>query len=257
MNRKKILATLLCCMASAPLAAELKYTVRMEARKVATAVAIDPKLTALGTKILQAVAPGGSVEMTVIAGGRVARVTWSKAIPGIPAGVALVLRADGNKFLIDPARRVYWRAGVPNLYALPASDRPVVKHAPGIGPEMVAGLPATGSSVEITIPFAEALNGMMVAGTPTEIPLTGEVWVTDSLAGYATPQLRSIHGLAVMGLDVAPLGRMVLRQVLRGPLFGDIELESIVIAIAEEDLPDTLFVVPTGFKEVPAPRITR
>ena len=97
----------------------------------------------------------------------------------------------------------------------------------------------------------------MVTGTPTNLPLHGEVWVTDSFAAYATGQLRSIHGLALMGLDVAPPGKLVLRQILRGPLFGEIELESIVIAKAEEDLPDTLFDVPAGCQEVPAPRIRR
>jgi hypothetical protein len=169
----------------------------------------------------------------------------------------LVLRADGRKFLIDPARQVYWRAGMPDLYALPASERPVVTLMPRTQSETVAGLPATRSSIEITIPFAEAVNGMMVAGTPTKMPLKGDVWVTDSHARYATRPLRSIHGLALVGLDVAPLGQLVLRQVLRGPLFGDIELESIVIAVFEQDAPDTLFDVPAGYKEVPAPRIRR
>ena len=254
---RTILATFLCCLASTPLLAELKYTVRLETRKVATSAAVDPRLAALGQAILQAIAPGDSVEMTVIAGDRVARVTWSKAMPGLPAGVALVLRQDGRRLVLDPARQVYWRAGLPDLYTLPADDRPVVKQIPRTEAETIAGLPATRSSVEITIPFAEALNDMMVTGTPTYLPLHGDVWVTDSFARYATRQLRSIHGLAVMGLDVAPPGKLVLRQILRGPLFGETELESIVIAMAEEDMPDTLFDVPAGFKEVPAPRIRR
>ena len=250
-------ATLILCLVTTPVAAELKYTVRIEARKVPAAEKLDPNLTALGARILAAVAPDNSVELTVIAGDNVARVTWSKAIPGIPAGVALVLRADGGRFLVDPANQVYWRAGMPDLYSLGASNRPVITHTAQNSSEIIAGLPVTLSSVTIRIPFAEALNGMMVQGTPTNMPLNGKVWVTDSFPRYATRQLRAIHGLALMGLDVAPLGKLVLRQVLQGPLFGDIELESKVMAIAEEDLPDTLFIVPTGFKEVPAPRIRR
>ena len=252
-----LLTTTLCCLWATQAFADLRYTVRVTTRKVAPSWALDSKLVALGTQILKAAVPDNSVEMTVTAGDRVARVTWNKAMPGLPAGAALIQRADGSRIVLDPARQVFWRAAMPDAYALSAADRPVVTAEPQTRAETVTDLPALRSRVEISIPFPEARNGMMVTGTPTNLPLQGDLWVTDSFAAYASRQLRVIHGLAHLGLDLAPPGTLVLRNILRGPLFGETELESIVIAMTEEELPDTLFVVPGGFKEVPAPRIKR
>ena len=254
---RTVLATLLCCVVASPSFAELRYTVRLETRKVASVAALDSRLSAIGAKILQAVVPDSPLEMTVIAGDRVARVTWNKALPGLPAGAVLIQRTNGSRIVLDPARQVYWRAPMPDVTSLPVRDRPVVTWSGSPTPDPVAGQPGMKSRVEISIPFPEARDGMLVTGTPTNLPLHGEIWVTDSFGAYATRQLRAIHGLALMGLDVAPDGTLVLRQVLRGPLFGDWEFESIVVAMIEEDLPDTLFVAPPGFKEVPAPRIRR
>ncbi len=254
---KAILTAVACCIVSTPLAAELKYTVRLESRAVAASAAVDPRMTSLGTKIIRAMVPGDSVELTVIAGSKMARVQWNKQMPGIPAGAFLLLRQNGSRVIVDPAARTFWRSEMPDLYSLPATARPVVSHAARPETATVAGVPATGSRVEITIPFPEARNGLMVAGTPTDLPLSGEVWVTDRFASYGTRELRPIHGLALLGLDVAPIGKLVLRQVLRGPLFGNTEIESAVTSIAEEELPDTLFEVPADFKEVKGPRIRR
>jgi len=254
---KTLAAALLYCLVSAPAFAELTYTVRIQARTVAADASADPRVVALGKTILQAVVPDGSVELTIIVGDGVARVQWSKAMPGIPAGTVLLQRRDGGRVLVNTVDQTFWPAGMPDLYSLETADRPVVVQTPQGGLDLVAGIPAARSHLAITIPFREAREGTMVTGTPTDLPLEGEVWVTDRFASFATRELRSIHGLAWLGLDAAPLGTLVLRQTLRGPLFGDIELESVVIALGEEDVPDSSFDVPAGFTAVSPPRIRR
>jgi hypothetical protein len=188
----------------------------------------------------------------------VARVQWNRALLGIPEGAILLQRANGSRVMLDPATRTYWRVSMPNLYGLGAARRPVVTRTPVTeSAAIVAGIEAAAAAVEITIPFAEARAGMMVSGTPTELPLMGEVWTTGRFPGYLTNRLRPIFGLAFLGLDVAPPGHLVLRQVLRGPLFGDVELESVVTTLSEEEVPDTLFEVPPDYTLVSPPRIGR
>ena len=119
----------------------------------------------------------------------------------------------------------------------------------------IAGIAATRTTVDIVIPFPEAAAGEMVSGTPTELPLSGETWVTGSLAKYLTPELRPFVGMGFIGLDAVASGQFILRQILRGPTFGDIELESTVTSVVEEELPASTFEVPPGFKEVPAPMV--
>jgi hypothetical protein len=45
----------------------------------------------------------------------------------------------------------------------------------------------------------------------------------------------------------------MMRSVLRGDMFGDQEIESIVTAVGEITAPSALFEIPPGFTEVPAP----
>jgi len=241
---RTLVAACLCCLISTSASAELKYTVRLEARTVAADVPADPRVAALGKTILQAVVPDGSVELTIIVGNGVARVQWSKAMPGIPLGTVLLQRRNGTRVLVNTVDQTFWPAGMPDAYALGEADRPVILHTPPTG-------------LEISIPFREARAGMMVTGTPTDLRLKGDVWLTDKFASYSTPELRPIHGLPLLGFDVAPIGTLATRLILLGPLFGDIELESVVTAIGEEDLPDSLFDVPAGFKQIRAPRIRR
>jgi len=255
---RALMVALVWVVVSAPLAADLKYTVRLESRKVPEATEVDPMLWMLGQEVLHATVPGGDpVEMTIMVGQGAARVQWNRALPGIPEGAVLLQQANGNLVMLDPTHRTYWNANMPNLYGLSRSRRPTVTLTPVDEPMLVAGVPATKADVDIVIPFVEAQRGEMVSGTPTELPLHGEVWTTNRYGEYWVPRLRPILGLPVLGLDVAPARYLVLRQVLRGPLFGEFELESVVTAISEEEIAPTLFAIPEGFAQVAPPRAGR
>jgi len=253
--RRVMMGALVWLVASAPLAAELKYTVRLESRKAAMSTDVDPMLWMLGEQVLEAAVPNGPLDVTIMVGHGAARAEWSRALPGIPEGAIVLLPASGNRiFMINPATKTYWRVNMPNLYTIGQSRRPVVTLTPVDEPALVAGVAVTKADVHISIPFVEAQRGEMVSGTPTELPLSGEVWSTDRYAEHWLPRLRPILGLPILGFNVAPARNFVLRQILRGPLFGDYELESVVTAIAEEELPEMLFQIPEGFTLVPTPR---
>ena len=237
----------------ASLAAELKYTVRIEARKSSVATDVDPMLTMLGNQILEATAPEGSVDMTVTLGNGVARVEWSREMPGIPKGAVLLLRRNGTRVMFSPTDRTWWRVAVPNLPELSERRRAKVTRTPSTETTVIAGIVATRNTVTVVIPFPEAQAGEMVSGTPTELPLSGETWVTNTLPKYTTSELRTYLGFGFLGLDAVPAGQFILRQVLRGPTFGDVELDSVVTSLVEEELPTSTFEVPEGFKEIPAP----
>jgi hypothetical protein len=251
---KKQLIVALVFLASSSLAAEVKYTVRVEARKGTAGAEVDPMLTMLGNQILEATAPNGEVELKITLGNGVGRVEWSQEMPGIPEGAVLLQRRNGTRVMFNPADRTWWRVAVPTLSALSARRRPIVTLTPSIETGTTAGPAATRTRVDIVIPFPEAQAGEMVSGTPTELPLNGEIWVTSSLAKYVTPELQTFLGMGFLGVNAAPAGQFVLRQILRGPTFGEMELESIVTSVAEEALPASTFEVPQGFKEVTAPQ---
>jgi hypothetical protein len=61
--------------------------------------------------------------------------------------------------------------------------------------------------------------------------------------------------LASLGLDKLPTQGLALRTVIRGAIFGDQELESVVTKIGEEKVAASVFEIPAGYTEVPAPKI--
>jgi len=253
-SRTLVVATL-WLVASTALSAELKYTVKVEARKGATGAEVDPMLTMLGHQILEATAPPGGVELTIILGNGVARVEWSREMPGIPTGAVLLQRRNGSRVMFSPKERTWWRVAVPNLAELSERRRARVTRTPLSDSSTIAGIAATRARMEVIIPFPEAQAGEMVSGTPTELPLTGESWSTASLTKYTTSELRTFLGMGFLGFDAAPTGHFILRQILRGPTFGDMELEAIVTSLADEEVPASMFEVPEGFREVPAPLV--
>lgn len=239
--------------ASAPLSAQLKYTLRMEVHKTTVQSAADPMMVMMGNVLLETVVPDGSVELTCALGDKGIRVEWNKALAGIPAGAVLLRLADGTTVLLDPTTKTYWKLTVFDLASLPPSWRAEVKRQPSGEFETLAGVRAERASLQVRIPFALAASGETVSGTPTELNLSGEVWTTDRYKQYLTPGLRPIMGLAVIGLETVGEGGFVLRQVLHGAMLGDSELESRVTSLSEEALPESLFAIPPGYKEVPAP----
>ena len=64
----------------------------------------------------------------IIVGNGVARVQWSKALPGIPAGTVLVQRRNGTRVFVNTVDQTFWPAGMPDAYSLGEADRPVVAH---------------------------------------------------------------------------------------------------------------------------------
>jgi len=97
------------------------------------------------------------------------------------------------------------------------------------------------------------------ANMPKEFVINADKWITFQFDDKYHSML-SVAG-RMMGLS-SPSGAgsdknsgagFVMRQILRGSMFGDQEVEMVVTKIAEAPDSKDGWTVPAGFKEVPAP----
>jgi hypothetical protein len=60
-------------------------------------------------------------------------------------------------------------------------------------------------------------------------------------------------GFSSFGLEKLAAEGLPMRSVLRGEMFGDRQIESLVTAISEAAVPSSAFEIPAGYTEVPPP----
>jgi hypothetical protein len=100
----------------------------MEMQPSTAPVASDPILESIGRSVGEMVLPGGSIQMTTTVGEYGIRLEWDRALPGIPAGAAMIYSAgDGSTAVINPAQKTYWRlsqSAIADLF--PAEAKPQV-----------------------------------------------------------------------------------------------------------------------------------
>jgi len=236
-------------VSTAPLRAELRYTMRIESQRSAepAAPAANPLLALIGGMILSTLAPPGGVDITVTMGERGSRVEYSQPYAAVPAGGVLLSRPDGSIVVLDPSSKTFWRQ--------PKLDLSDVK------PELtvtrtgekadVAGVPTERATLDLRVPIPVPA-GQLPPGIPAFVVLRGETWLAERYKQYATITT-ALGGVFSIGLDRLSAEGMPMKSVLRGDLFGDQQIASTITTIAEVAAAPADFEIPPGFTEKAPP----
>ena len=92
---------------------------------------------------------------------------------------------------------------------------------------------------------------------PKEIRVDGDSWVANAHTKYTKTMTKVLAQgpMAGIGLDklLNDSQGLSVRQVMRMSILPGYELETLVTKIVEEDVPDSVFDVPAGYKEIPMP----
>jgi hypothetical protein len=225
----------------APLHAELKYTLRMDVKKSTAkpSAPADPGLAGLGVMVTDMLLPGGSVELGVTTGERGTRIEPNKGFAGMPAGTVVLVRPDGSITGFDPAAKTFWRSPAPDAGGgIQAKTRRTGEIS------SVSGERVERVTFQMTLPLGSS-------GKTPPITLEGEAWVAERFKKYSASKYSGLTGALAL-FQLADLG-LSMRQVIRGQILGDREIEALVSKVAEEPVAPSLFDVPAGFKEVPGP----
>lgn len=266
--RRYVLAWVFVALVSAPLSAELKFTSKMTAKAVAGAPAATDMMGAMMGPMLQQLFGGPEgVEMTVTVDedGRM-RTDYVGSFAGLPPGAVVLLRADGTSVGYDGAAKTWWKmtdgAGNPEMSAMLAQMKPEVTSKRTGEFITVAGLKAERVAMTMVMPIpmppgAENLPAEIMAMIPKEIRMDGDMWLASAFAKYTNVMAKALSqgAMASMGLDkmMSGLDGFSVRQVMRMSMMAGYELETLVSHAAEEDVPDSVFDLPTGFNEIPMP----
>lgn len=256
--RSRLCAVVIFATAIAtPLRAELKYTMHLEAKPSSTPAAApaNPLTAMIGGIVVNTIAPAGGMDMTVTIGDRGARMEYPHAYMVIPAGGVALARPDGTMVVLDPAKRTYWRMAKPDMSMFAAAGGPKVTVTRTGEFGTVSGVRAERATIEIRLPLPLPAGVQAPAGIPTEIVMTGEAWLSQQFKSYAKAAA-SLVGSDVLGLDTIASEGFMMRSVLHGELLGDRELESVVTAIGETDVPASSFDIPAGYTETAVPAVS-
>jgi hypothetical protein len=230
--------------------AELKYTMKVEARPstVSAAATGHPLLSVIGPLVVESIAPAGGVELRAIVGERGARMEYSRAYTIIPAGGALIVSTDGSIVVVNPAAKTFWRMAAPQA-ARAAQVAPDVKVSRTGAFETILGVRAEHATIDIrmALPLPAEAN---LPGIPADLAITGEAWLADQFRKYVgATGFAAIAG--TLGPGTLAAAGFPMRSIMRSEIFGGQQIESIVTSIEESPAPAGAFDVPAGFTEVP------
>ena len=270
--RRYFAAAVVFSLCTAPLSAELKVNSRMVARQVAGAQAGHDMMAAMvGPMLTQMYGGAEGVEMTVTMheDGRV-RTDYVGSFSGMPAGAAVIMRVDGTSVGFDTRAHTWWKMldpmADPGTAAMLAQLKPEAATKRTGEFATVAGLKAERVSITLQMaipipPGAEQLPPQMRAMIPKEIRVDGDTWVASAHAKYmkTMTKLLTQGPMAGIGLDklLNDLQGLSVRLVMRLSVLAGYELETSLSKVVEEDVPDGVFEVPAGYKEIPMPTAIR
>lgn len=258
MTKKLVLAVVAAVAFSAPLrAAELKYTMHMEAKAAANA-ANDPMSAMVGGMLSQMFPPGG-VDQIVIAGEKGMRSEQKQEFGGMKAGTVMLIKNDGAQFVLDPVAKTY--------YKMPAMPAEMAGMMAQMNPKVTLGKAGVFETIDgmkcekVTMNMAMAIPGVdpsqLPPGMPTELSMSIDMWLsetvkTPSSAGAASTSLMKQFGFDQMPelKKLAGDGRLPVKTVLT--MFG-IEMIMQIKDIKNEAASADLFEIPKDYKEIPAP----
>lgn len=266
--RRYVVAIALLGLLSAPLRAELRITSRMSARAVAGAPAGNDMMSAMvGPMIQQMFGGAEGVEMVVTMheDGRV-RTEYSGAFAGMPLGTVVLMKADGSSVAFDAKAQTWWKlndpSSTPEVAEMMAQMAPEVTMTSTSESATIAGLKAQRTNMVLRMkiplpPGAEQLPPEMLAMIPSEMQIDGELWQADVHQNYTKGMVKAMAQgpLAALNFDgmFAKLTGLTLRQVMRVSVLPGYEIETVVSKVVDEDVPDSVFDVPAGFKEIAMP----
>jgi hypothetical protein len=258
MDKRLIVAVLLVVCVSAPLSAELKYTLHLEMKKSESATPpANPMLAMMGEAVGQQLLPNGATDVVYIIGEKGTRTEFTKAAMGQPEGTVTLALPDGTMAVMNPKEQTYWKTTMDAASgALQAAGFKPTANSKRTGEfATVAGVRCERVLVDLKmdLPIPEAMRASLPPGFPTSLSMDGESCVTtDQFQKYGELSAKNkvVDFLTAIGLDKLAQGGIVLRQALR---LSNVEMESVVTAIGEEDVPAALFTIPAEYKEVPSP----
>jgi len=266
--RRSVAAVVVFALCTAPLGAELKVTSKVVARPPADGSTSTDLIGALvGPMITEMFGGTEGVEMTITMheDGRT-RTDYVGAFAGMPAGAVVIVRADGSSVGFDAKAQTWWKMvnpmDDPGTAAGLAQLKPVVSNQRTGEFATIAGFKAERVSVTMQTdipmqPGAQQLPPQMQAMIPKEIRVDGDAWVAPVHVKYMKTMAKVIAPgpLAGVGLDKLfnDLLGLSVRMVMRLNILKGWELETLVSKVVEEDVPDTVFDLPAGYKEIPMP----
>ena len=238
--------------------AELRFVMRSEARKAATADAanLPNPMMAMGADMLvKMIFPEGPAVSTYIIGPRGARVELAQASAGMPAGTIMLSLADWTSAVLNPTEQTYWTMPAPPASVMQgvfAQMKPEVSVAPSGSFEVISGVRAERVAMTVSMQLPIPPGTQLPPGLEPTLKMSSDMWVTDRFREYSVPAGQTfLPGMPSLG-DLMPKG-FIMRSVLRGSLFGAYEIESVVTEIGEEAASAELFEIPKNFKEVESP----
>jgi hypothetical protein len=258
MTKKLVLALVAAVAFSAPAAAaELKYTMHMEAKPAANA-SNDP-MSAMAGGMIGQMFPAGGIDQVIVAGEKGVRSEQKQEFAGMKAGTVTLIKPDGSQYVIDTASKTYWK--------VPAITAEMGQMLAQMNPKVSIGKQGVFETVDgmkcehITMNMAMAIPGIdpsqMPPGMPTELSMVYDVWLTDSVKMPASAAAMSMGMLKQFGFDQMPElkklsgdGRMMVKGVMT--MFG-IEMTMQSKDIKNEAAAADLFEIPKDYKEVPPP----
>jgi hypothetical protein len=254
MVRKLSWLVVLLAILVTPLQADLRIVSRLEVRKVADTDPGNQFLAMIGNAMAQQLEQMNGMTMVTVIGDDVIRTEMSRPMGGMAAGTVTIMRADGTMVGLNSADETFFKATMPDVSQLVAV---------GMMPTVTVDRTGEFSTLleyrvervmlEMTMPLPAEVRDQLPPGLPSEIRMRIENWTAEALATYGTQMLRGNPVMAALGLEAAADIGFALRQIVRSELFGGYEMETVVVSVAEEDVPDALFEIPAGYREVPPP----
>ncbi len=190
-------------MLVAPLSAELKFTMHIEAHpSKAPAAAADPMMAMAATMILRTMLPEGATDATCILGAKGTRCEITKAMAAMPAGSVLIVKPDGSSFGLDNATRTFWKigaAGSAAANATPGGVTPDVKETRTGEKATIAGVSAEHITMVIRVPTSVPAGTPAQPGIPKEFVINADKWMThqyDATYKAALNNMSPMMGLA-------------------------------------------------------------
>jgi hypothetical protein len=239
------------------LLAQLTFTLHTDLNRVAGAAPND--WSALVGQLAGKVMPPGGVDHVVLVTDKAMRMEQKQDFAGMTGGTLTLFR-DGQQFGIHPASKTFWKTRPftdSELQAM-AANKPDVKVSRTGEFQTINAMRAERIMTVITMKMPSDLASSPIAGLPAELVMTLDVWTTDAVkvpAGWVP--LIDQQVLAQLGIaqvqDFTDK-KFLVRAVVKLNLIPDFE---IVMSIRDlkttETIPESLFDIPAGFREVPPP----
>lgn len=234
--------------------AELKFTLHTDLNRL-EGVATNEWSAFLAQMAKQVMPPGG-VDHVVIVGDKAMMLEQKQPFGGMAAGVQTLFR-DNQQYGIDPVMRTFWKERQPSDAELRelAASQPEIKVDRTGESRTIDGMRA--ERVTTTVTLKSQVLERSFPGLTEPPSITIDVWVTDAvkLPGGWMPLIdrKFLAELGLAQLRDFTDGKFMLRGVMKSNVLSGLELAMTARNITTEDVPDSVFDIPAGYKEIPPP----